>query len=697
MSEPHLDIDDEDSESLFDFLDEEATDGVKGSPHGSRSSGRSEAGDGRSMPIIRRPVPVSESGALRAPSPFARHRSEDDVPAARRSGRDRRPGGLHAYEEREARPPSKRARLSLLLLALAFLGTGLSMFLRPDLLPDVAWIEDLLRPTDVASLPLDPERPPADLGPTPAASGSPVSPDPVAGPPRANSLGERFRRRFADVESLIAQGNLDEAANTIATLDRAVYGYGIAEFGELESRIASLRAGGAASGETPPLAVQDGSSAGPADIVRDAGAEEAERREEAERAIEAERIAEAERAAEAAREAEAARLAEVERVEAERAAEAAREAEAARLAEAERAEAERAAEAAREAEAARLAEAERVEAERVAEAAREAEAARLAEAERAEAERVAEAAREAEAARLAEAERQAERAEAERVAEAAREAEAARLAEAERQAERAEAERAAEASRLAREERDRARQERAAAARAEREAAAAEARAAAREAARRRAEGDRSPVTPTPPVASGGTRERVLPVETPAAEAGSERRATSIDADRRATDRRIAEQLAARQRREAAERELAEQRRAERLAAEESRRAEAAAEAAVTAPFTGITDTDLQLVYERFANLVRAIENRDIAAVMSLTENSGARVQQLLQVFENSESLDARITNVSARSADRAITGTLRIETIRRADGSRVPPPPALQAVALTSTRDDGVWSAFDW
>ena len=250
---------------------------------------------------------------------------------------------------------------------------------------------------------------------------------------------------------------------------------------------------------------------------------------------------------------------------------------------------------------------------------------------------------------------------------------------------------------------------------------AAQARAAAREAARLRAEGP--PVPADAPSETGGAGPDVARAGSPSATDESsarsaERRATTLEADRRATDRRIAEQLAARQRREAAERELAAERereqereaaRAEARAAAEAAEAQAAAraaraatesrggEAVPSAASIGITDADLQLVYERFANLVRAIENRDIAAVVSLTEDSGARVQQLLQVFENSESLDARITNVAARSADSSITGTLRIDTIFRSDGSRVEPPPALQAVALTSTRDGGVWSAFDW
>ncbi len=192
--------------------------------------------------------------------------------------------------------------------------------------------------------------------------------------------------------------------------------------------------------------------------------------------------------------------------------------------------------------------------------------------------------------------------------------------------------------------------------------------------------------------------------------------AQTIDRDRIATDRRIAEERAALQRQQAREQRLIEAREREaqaeqaRAAVQGSNRGEpetgspsAADRSAnqasdnITAASTVVSDADLQLVYQRFVNLQRAISQRDINAVVSLTQRSGARVQQFMQIFENSSEIDARIKNVSTSNATGEIKGTLQINRIRRANGSYVQPPASLSAIPLSSKRDENGWSAISW
>ncbi len=110
-----------------------------------------------------------------------------------------------------------------------------------------------------------------------------------------------------------------------------------------------------------------------------------------------------------------------------------------------------------------------------------------------------------------------------------------------------------------------------------------------------------------------------------------------------------------------------------------------------------ITDGDLQQVYRRFNSLETAIESRDITEVISLTKQSGARVQQFLQIFENSQSVNAQIVNVSTSNNSATISGTLKILNITRTDGSVVQPPSSLSSIALSSSRKGGQWSVIEW
>lgn len=471
--------------------------------------------------------------------------------------------------------------------------------------------------------------------PNPEAIGQPVGQSP---------LMLRFRQELDRVETLVQEGALDEAEQAISSMDRTVYGYGAFEFSGLEARIESLR-----SGVTDPVAaqqniaqseVEDAQGAETAELQQARLAEDARLAEAAR--LEQTRLAEEARLADIARQeqiaqAEQARIAEIARLERESLAEQARLEDIARL------------EQTQLAEQSRLAAGAQIEQERLVEEARLAEVSRL------EQIQLAEEARLAEVAKL----------EQRRLIEEARLTEVARVEEA----------------RLLEEER----------------------------------------------LDALALNEKLL-------------------SDRAATDRRIAEERAAIQRQQARERRLEEARlrdaeretaraaaqaeadarafakakaAAEAKAVAESRvAAEARAAAELAAVSAGsdstngpvdtdqlgslpviqtITDDELQLVYRRFTNLKTAIEERDINAVVSLTQRSGIRVQQVMQLFENSVEIDTRIRNVSTRNASGEIGGVLQIRSIRRADGTVTQAPASLASITLTSKRDASGWSAIRW
>lgn len=345
-----------------------------------------------------------------------------------------------------------------------------------------------------------------------------------------------------------------------------------------------------------------------------------------------------------------------------------------------------------------------------AEQAAQVEATRLAEeqAAREEAARVAaEQAAQAQAARLAE--EQATREEAARLAEErAAQAEAERLAE--QRAANAEAERLAaraEAERLAEQQAASAEAERLAQQQAAREASARQAQEqTAREEAARLAEEQAARVEQVRLAEQAARAEAERLEQARAAAAASS--AQTIDADRIATDKRIAEERAALQRQQAREQRLREAREREaqaeqaRTAAQsetvnDSAQASAQPDESLATANQSISDDELQLVYRRFINLQKAISERDINSVVSLTERSGVRVQQFMQMFENSSEIDARIRNVSTSNATGEIKGTLQINRVRRANGSYVKPPASLSSIALSSKRGDDGWSAITW
>ncbi len=338
----------------------------------------------------------------------------------------------------------------------------------------------------------------------------------------------------------------------------------------------------------------------------------------------------------------------------------------------------------------------------------------------AEAERAAQA--EAERVRVAEAraraaEEAAARAEREAAELAAAEAEAARAAELERLAEAAQLVRAErEAAVAAAAEREAAARDRAAREAAAQESARAEAAAQAeaerfareRQEAEERAERERR--------IAAAERETREAAEREAVEARAARdRAEAVERARQDRESlRAREEQAVRARAEQRARDRAE---AEALAAADAR---AAARAAPTPPIMPIApapepiarapdtqaptpgprtigDADLEQVYGRFRRLEAAIEARDIGEVIALTDSSPGRVQQLMQAFANASSIDASIAGVATREAAGTITGTLRIDTMRRADGTPLAAPADIASITLTSRRSGSGWSAIDW
>ncbi len=198
--------------------------------------------------------------------------------------------------------------------------------------------------------------------------------------------------------------------------------------------------------------------------------------------------------------------------------------------------------------------------------------------------------------------------------------------------------------------------------------------------------------------------------------ARDEARRQIAEADRLATDRRIAEDRIAAERRAALEQRLKRTREIEAAnAAETARQADAQSNSRNTVASTTqdqrqsnnasatqsagrpITDAELQTVYRQFSELQEAIAERDIGQVVNLTERSGLRVQQFMQVFENSVNINVRIRNVSTSNATGEINGTLQIQSIERADGSRAVPPENLESIRISTRRDGNGWSPISW
>lgn len=709
MSKPEFDRPDKDSESMFDFLREGETE--KGAREKVRKRPPQEGGN-RPLPVIRKPVPISESGPLLPPkpgapveppprltdNPFAKPEDEfgflDDIslddtgkrrrtgpltgPATRPSpgfGPEVVPGAANVtplYPDRgtkstpldlddlhlddtaefdrvgtaERREPSavsasgehKPLRWLAIGVAVLLIGAGVSSFLVTDPMGLSSGSDPRIATPEPDSAPISTEQTPErDIATAPPSGGLQISP-----------MFQAYKEQLTTITSLIDSGKLDEAEQVLTTMDPFVYGYGSEEFQAQETRIARIR-----SGEITPDTLSEAQIA-----VQQAQADaEREARELAEVQAAEERLQQQREAEQAA---EAQRL--EEQREAQQAAEARRQEEQrqAAAAEAERLEKLREAE---------LAEAERLNQQRLAE-----------EAERAEAERE-------EQQRLA---AQAER-------EAAIEQEQQRAAEraAQEEAARVEQERLAELARQQQEERRVQAQE----AEAERLEQQRQAERAAADEARQREQARLAEVE--------DQRQAQAQLQAEQRQREASERQRIDEANRRATDRQIAEQRAAAQRQQAREQRLIDARERERareaaaaIAAEQQGTSPASPDLSggpVARADQSISEEELELVYRRFANLQQAIRDRDINAVISLTRRSGARVQQFMQVFENSVQIDARIRNVSTSNATGEINATLQINGVRRPDGSVVKPPADLKSISISSKRDANGWSAIRW
>gem|GEM_PF-3799238 len=69
---------------------------------------------------------------------------------------------------------------------------------------------------------------------------TPVQTTSAPAPRERLSLNDRFREELALLETLVEQGKLTEASVRLETMDRAVFGYGSMEFTEISERIADL-------------------------------------------------------------------------------------------------------------------------------------------------------------------------------------------------------------------------------------------------------------------------------------------------------------------------------------------------------------------------------------------------------------------------------------------------------------------------
>jgi len=158
----------------------------------------------------------------------------------------------------------------------------------------------------------------------------------------------------------------------------------------------------------------------------------------------------------------------------------------------------------------------------------------------------------------------------------------------------------------------------------------------------------------------------------------------------RATQAAAAAQAAAQRRERERAAELRAQQQEQELAQQQAERRARQA--------TKITDADLQTVYNKFNRLSDAIVSGDIASVTSLTRRSPAsRIQKLLQLFQNSQTITARVTKLAARQADAAISGTLEITGATGFNGAPIRVPVSLRYINLSSQRNNSGWSEIEW
>ncbi|MFK7891024.1 MAG: hypothetical protein AB8B63_09450, partial [Granulosicoccus sp.] len=263
------------------------------------SDRQAQGGDDKPFPVIRKPVPISESGPLRPKKPRSAKKQppilttrvtdsqgriqRDDhnkSPSAKKSDLDSELDFLDlddsapwlsepaksstAVGSNDERSAKSRFRSLFAGLALLLIVAGAASFLRPQLFDDlpVAWLDGLFQGTSDT---IDQDGGPSQASTQGAGPGSDDSTVAVAprviprsepadgvesstqaleedGSPRfVSPLSNRFRERLEMLENLIESGSLDQAEQVLLDMDRRVYGYGALEFQAMEERIAQLR------------------------------------------------------------------------------------------------------------------------------------------------------------------------------------------------------------------------------------------------------------------------------------------------------------------------------------------------------------------------------------------------------------------------------------------------------------------------
>ncbi len=109
-----------------------------------------------------------------------------------------------------------------------------------------------------------------------------------------------------------------------------------------------------------------------------------------------------------------------------------------------------------------------------------------------------------------------------------------------------------------------------------------------------------------------------------------------------------------------------------------------------------VSDADFDTVTRMFDGLQRAIENKDPVALdrLAISSQQSTIFKSLMKNFER---LDVSITGIRVRNVDKSITGTLRIESMVRANGDRGNLSDKYAISTITSRRVNGGWSKIEW
>lgn len=320
MSKHEFDETNNDEDQMFDFLDNE----VGGQPERKQ---RIRSKKEFVMPIIRKPVPISESGpasvssisnvfgsgtgteantgaisfddsldflddaqALSSPKSSAENFNPTASTQASSDFGENWNEGLHVDAEHEEKDTSLVRKLLFIVACIAVIALLITLAISYSKSTNKTAASNdtgVGNDTEVRSTAAD-----TDIIPATNTNESSVAP----------TLGQQFFSELETIEAYVAAGDLDAAEQTIASLDRAVYGYGAPEFSQIEEQIAQLRSGVVVGTDSSPVTRDDES------------AREAEQAAEAARVAEEARLEEAARLAEEARVVEAARTAEEARV-----------------------------------------------------------------------------------------------------------------------------------------------------------------------------------------------------------------------------------------------------------------------------------------------------------------------------------------------------------------------------------------------